>query len=56
MGSSPDVVIIGSGIGDGTLAYRLVQHDLSLTIFGTRQQGRNARRYAEPGVAAPVPR
>jgi hypothetical protein len=42
MGSSPDVVIIGSGIGDGTLAYRayrLVQHDLSLTIFGTRRQG-----------------
>src|SRR5438093_3308795 len=33
MPSSPDVVIIGSGIGGGTLAYRLVQYGLSVTIL-----------------------
>jgi choline dehydrogenase-like flavoprotein len=33
MNSSPDVVIIGSGIGGGTLANRLVQYGLSVTIL-----------------------
>ena len=33
MNSSPDVVIIGSGIGGGTLANRLVQHGLNVTIL-----------------------
>ena len=33
MPSSPDVVIIGSGIGGGTLANRLVQHGLNVTIL-----------------------
>jgi choline dehydrogenase-like flavoprotein len=30
MASSPDVLIIGSGIGGDTLAYRLVQYGLVL--------------------------
>jgi choline dehydrogenase-like flavoprotein len=30
---SPDVVVIGSGIGGGTLAYRLVQHGLHVTML-----------------------
>ena len=33
MSFSPDAVIIGSGIGGGTLANRLVQHGLSVTIL-----------------------
>jgi choline dehydrogenase-like flavoprotein len=33
MDSSPDVVIIGSGIGGGTLAHRLVQYGLRVTIL-----------------------
>src|SRR5215470_16374855 len=33
MPSSPDVVIIGSGVGGGTLANRLVQHGLTVTIL-----------------------
>jgi choline dehydrogenase-like flavoprotein len=33
MTSSPEVVIIGSGIGGGTLTNRLVQYGLSLTIL-----------------------
>lgn len=33
MASSPDVVIVGSGIGGGTLAYRLVQLGLTVTIL-----------------------
>src|SRR5437867_12311926 len=33
MPSPPDVVIIGIGIGGGTLAYRLVQYGLSVTIL-----------------------
>jgi choline dehydrogenase-like flavoprotein len=33
MNSSPDVLIIGSGIGGGTLAHRLVQHGLNVTIL-----------------------
>ena len=33
MNSSPDVVIIGSGIGGGTLANRLVQHGLNVAIL-----------------------
>ena len=33
MSPSPDVVIIGSGIGGGTVANRLVQHGLSVTIL-----------------------
>lgn len=33
MPSSPDVVIIGSGIGGGTLANRLVQHGLTVTML-----------------------
>src|SRR5712692_10099375 len=33
MPSSPEVVIIGSGIGGGTLANRLVQHGLNVTIL-----------------------
>jgi choline dehydrogenase-like flavoprotein len=33
MPSSPDVVIVGSGIGGGTLAYRLVQLGLTVTIL-----------------------
>jgi choline dehydrogenase-like flavoprotein len=31
--SSPDVIIIGSGIGGGTLANRLVQHGLTVTML-----------------------
>ena len=33
MSSPPDVLIIGSGIGGGTLAHRLVQHGLNVTIL-----------------------
>jgi choline dehydrogenase-like flavoprotein len=33
MDSSPDVLIIGSGIGGGTLAHRLVDHGLRVTIL-----------------------
>jgi choline dehydrogenase-like flavoprotein len=33
MSSSPDVLIIGSGIGGGTLAHRLVQHGLRVTML-----------------------
>ena len=33
MASSPEVVVIGSGIGGGTLANRLVQHGLNVTIL-----------------------
>lgn len=33
MPSCPDVPIIGSGVGGGTLAYRLVQHGLTVTIL-----------------------
>jgi len=33
MASSPEVVIIGSGVGGGTLANRLVQYGLSVTIL-----------------------
>jgi len=33
MRSSPDVLVIGSGIGGGTLAYRLVQYGLTVTIL-----------------------
>jgi choline dehydrogenase-like flavoprotein len=33
MDSSPDVLIIGSGIGGGTLANRLVQHGLGVTML-----------------------
>jgi len=33
MPSSSDVVIIGSGIGGGTLAHRLVQHGLTVTML-----------------------
>ena len=33
MDSSPEVVVIGSGIGGGTLANRLVQHGLNVTIL-----------------------
>jgi choline dehydrogenase-like flavoprotein len=33
MPSSPDVVIIGTGIGGGSLAHRLVQHGLTVTIL-----------------------
>jgi choline dehydrogenase-like flavoprotein len=33
MNSSPDVLIIGSGIGGGTLANRLVQHGLRVTML-----------------------
>ena len=33
MASSPDVVIVGSGIGGGTLAYRLVQLGLTVTML-----------------------
>ncbi|HXP16542.1 MAG TPA: GMC family oxidoreductase [Terriglobales bacterium] len=33
MSPSPDVLIVGSGIGGGTLAYRLVQHGLNVTIL-----------------------
>jgi choline dehydrogenase-like flavoprotein len=33
MNSSPDVLIIGSGIGGGTVAHRLVQHGLSVTLL-----------------------
>ena len=31
--SSPDVVVVGSGIGGGTLAYRLVHHGLRVTVL-----------------------
>ena len=33
MSSSPDVVIVGSGIGGGTLANRLVQYGLNVTLL-----------------------
>jgi choline dehydrogenase-like flavoprotein len=33
MSSAPDVLIIGSGVGGGTLAHRLVQHGLNVTIL-----------------------
>jgi choline dehydrogenase-like flavoprotein len=33
MPSAPDVIIIGSGIGGGTLAHRLVQHGLTVTML-----------------------
>ena len=33
MAPSPEVVVIGSGIGGGTLANRLVQHGLNVTIL-----------------------
>lgn len=33
MASSPDVLIIGSGIGGGTLANRLVQYGLSVAML-----------------------
>jgi choline dehydrogenase-like flavoprotein len=33
MPSSPDVIIVGSGIGGGTLAYRLVEHGLHVTML-----------------------
>jgi len=51
MPSSPDVVIIGSGIGGGTLANRLVQYGLTVTMLergdylphGARELGRRCR-------------
>ena len=33
MPSSPDVVIIGSGIGGGSLANRLVRYGLTVTML-----------------------
>ena len=33
MSSSPEVVIVGSGVGGGTLAHRLVHHGLAVTIL-----------------------
>ncbi len=33
MRSSPNVIVIGSGVGGGTLANRLVQHGLTVTML-----------------------